>query len=237
MKSALYLRLSILVLFAVFVCSDALATDAIVVADVSVNTARPTVNFGGLSNLYVGAGNTALLQFDLSSLPAGTTAAQIGQVSLKLYVNRVNAAGTVSVQPVTSAWSELAVPSATAPGLGSAISSFAVSAANQYVVIDVTALVQGWLTSAGTNFGIALSSADANVLFDSKENDETGHAASLDMTVVSQGPVGPAGPQGIPGVAGATGASGAQAVPRAPGVQGPAGPAGIAGAPGPAGLT
>ena len=83
----------------------AYASDATVAGDAYVNSAHPATNFGYLSNLYVGNGDTALIQFDLSSLPAGTTAAQIGKATLKLYVNRINVSGLVSVLPVTSAWS------------------------------------------------------------------------------------------------------------------------------------
>jgi hypothetical protein len=55
----------------------------------------------------------------------------------------------------------------------------------QYVTLDVTSLVQGWVTAPATNFGLALTSTAADVLLDSKENDETGHAASLDITITS----------------------------------------------------
>src|SRR5271166_1508368 len=68
----------------------AFATDATVAADAYVNSASPATNYGGLSNLYVGNGGTALIQFDLTSLPAGTTAAQIGKATLTIYVNRIN---------------------------------------------------------------------------------------------------------------------------------------------------
>ena len=53
----------------------AFAVEATLVADAHVNSARPGVNSGAISNLNVGGGYTALLQFDLSTLPAGTTAA------------------------------------------------------------------------------------------------------------------------------------------------------------------
>src|ERR1700722_13373705 len=106
MKSALSLRLTFLALMAVFVARGALATDATLSADTSISTAHPNMNFGALSNLYVGNGNTTLVQFDLSSLPSGTTAEEIGHVSLNLYLNRINTAGTINVQPVTSAWTE-----------------------------------------------------------------------------------------------------------------------------------
>ena len=102
----------------------AYATDATVAGDAYVNSAHATINYGGLSNLYVGNGGTALIQFDLSSLPAGTTAAQIGKATLKLYVNRINTSGLVSVQPVNSSWSESSVTYATIPSLGTAVASF-----------------------------------------------------------------------------------------------------------------
>jgi hypothetical protein len=152
-----------------------------------------------------------LLLFTLTFPPCrqGITAAQMSHASLSLYVNRINTAGAINVQPVTSAWSEPAVTTATAPSLGFALTSFPMSVVNQYVVIDITTLVQGWLTSPSSNFGIALSSATADVLFDSKENDETAHAASLDITVESQGPVGPAGTAGPAGATGSVGPIGA----------------------------
>ena len=52
--------------------------EAILVADAHVNSAMPAVNSGAISNLNVGGGYTALLQFDLSMLPAGTTSARFG---------------------------------------------------------------------------------------------------------------------------------------------------------------
>ena len=60
---------------------------------------------------------------------------------------------------------------------------------------------------------IALTSAAADVLFDSKENDETGHVPRLDITLLNQGPQGIQGVQGIPGIAGPQGATGPQGPP------------------------
>lgn len=237
MIRAIALRLGAAVFLSALAVPAAMATDATIVADASVNAARPNLNFGTLSNLYVGNGNTTLVRFDLSSLPTGTTAAQIGRAALRLYVNRVNASGSINLQPITSAWDELAVTNATIPALGPTSSSFSVSTADQYAVIDVTALVQGWLTTPGSNFGIALSSASANILFDSKENDETAHVAQLDITVTSQGPVGPDGPAGAVGPQGIQGAMGVSGIPGAIGPQGLVGPTGPTGATGPAGPT
>ena len=87
----------------------ALAVEATLVADAHVNSARPAVNSGAISNLNVGGGYTALLQFDLSTLPAGTTAVQVSRATLRLYCNRVDTAGLVSVQPISSSWGEYSV--------------------------------------------------------------------------------------------------------------------------------
>src|SRR5271170_7502063 len=78
----------------------AFAVEATLVADAHVNSARPTVNSGTISNLNVGGGYTALLEFDLSTLPVGTTAAQVSRATLRLYCNRMDTAGLVSVQPL-----------------------------------------------------------------------------------------------------------------------------------------
>jgi hypothetical protein len=55
------------------------ATEVTLNGDTYVSVSRSTGNFGVLSNLYVGNGNTALLQFNLSSLPAGTASNQIAK--------------------------------------------------------------------------------------------------------------------------------------------------------------
>jgi hypothetical protein len=229
MIRAIRLRLGAALLLSTIAVPAALATDATTVADASVSTTYPNLNFGALSNLYVGNGNTTLIRFDLGSLPAGTTAAQIGHAALRLYVNRVNQPGDINLQPVTTGWNELSVTNATLPTLGAVSSSFTVANVNQYVVIDVTALVQGWVTTPASNLGLALSSAAANVLFDSKENDETSHVAQLDITVTSQGPAGATGATGATGPAGPTGAAGVA------GPIGPVGPTGATGATGAAG--
>jgi len=244
LKRSIFVRLGLCVSVFFFDVSGASALDAILSGDASVNAAHRSSNYGALSNLYVGNGNTTFLQFALTTLPAGTLSSQVSRATLTVFVNRVNVAGPVSVAPVTASWGEYSVTSAAAPTAGSSIGNLPVSAPGQFVSVDVTNQVQAWLNTPASNNGFALTSAAADALFDSKENDETGHAARLDITLVNQGPQGIQGIQGIPGVAGLqgatglagpTGPTGSQGLPGIQGLTGPAGAIGAAGATGPQG--
>jgi hypothetical protein len=143
-------------------------------------------------------------------LPTGTSAAKVSRAVLRLYVNRVNTPGVITFSPITASWGEYSVTYANQPSLGSAVGSFAVSQAGGFVAIDVTSLVQGWIASPATNYGLELTSATAVAQFDSKENDETAHPAALDVELEDAGPAGPTGAQGPPGPVGATGPQGPQ---------------------------
>ena len=106
--------LALLSLFAAM----ARAVEPTLTADTHVNAALPAINSGTLSNIAVGAGFTGLLQFDLATLPTGTTAAQISRATLRLYVNRVDTAGSITVSPLNAAWSEYGVTYSTLPATG-----------------------------------------------------------------------------------------------------------------------
>lgn len=210
----------------------ALAAEASLVADTYVSTAAPGANYGATASLNVGGGASALLRFDLSNLPAATAPANVQKATLVLYVNRISTAGAVEVQALAGAWSESAVSAATVPAnerSGSAPTA-AVSAAGQYITLDVSDKVRSWIAAGNSNnFGLLVQPAAASpatvVVFDSKENTLTGHGARLDLTLSGQGP---AGAPGLPGLTGLAGASTA--------VAGPAGPAGPQGAKGDSGI-
>lgn len=118
MNKRLSTHLLAMVMTTLAATATAHATQAALTGDASVSTARPATNFGALSNLYVGNGNTALLQFDLSTLPAGITAGQISHATLTVFVNRINTSGAVSLSPITSAWNESSVTGNTVPASG-----------------------------------------------------------------------------------------------------------------------
>lgn len=169
--------------------------------------------------------SNAVVRFDLSALPAGTTAAQIKSAVLTLFVTSEGAGpSTINVNEAIGAWTESTVTGKNAPILGAAVASgVAVPVNNDYVAIDVTLAVTDWLSNIANN-GLILSAnaSTTQVSFDSKESTATSHPATLSITFASQGGIqGPPGPTGPQGPIGPTG------------LQGPAGPTGPAG---PAGL-
>ena len=229
------LQLTAIALAAALAAAAALALDAPLAADSHVSASLPASNFGSLPTVNVGGGSTGLLRFDLGTLPAATTAAKLVKATLVLYVNRVGVAGAIEAQTVNSPWTEAGVTQGIAPvtsGAGS-VPAVAVPVAGQYLSIDVTTQVKGWISNPSSNNGFALAAAISApgtvVFFDSKENTATGHVARLDLTLADQGPAGPQGATGATGAQGPTGATGPQ------GLSGAAGAKGATGAIGPAG--
>jgi hypothetical protein len=74
--------------------------------DSYTNAADPTTNYGAKTLLDVESSQTTYIQFNLSSIPAGYTSADITQATLKLYVNTVTAAGSFNVDYVNGTWTE-----------------------------------------------------------------------------------------------------------------------------------
>jgi hypothetical protein len=153
-------------------------------ADAYTNSADPTTNYGAGVQLDVESTQTTYIQFNLSSIPNTYTSADITQATLKLYVNAVTTAGSFNVDYVNGAWVESTITHTLAPALGTTIvASVPLTTAdkNQYILIDVTAAVQAWL-SGTPNDGIALvGNSPVNASFDSKENTTTSHPPELDI--------------------------------------------------------
>ena len=180
------------------------------------------VNFGSAATITVGSSSSVgLVQFDLSSLPAGVLASQVQKATLTLFLDHVGSSGTISVSTVSSFWSESAVNGFSPPSSGTVVAAAVpVTTANTFLAMDATAAVQSWISTPGTNNGFMIAGASGtSVQFDSKENLSTSHPATLTLVLANTGPAGPAGPTGPTGPAGPTGPTGPA------GAAGPAGPA------------
>ena len=175
-------------------------------------------NYGSATTINVGGPGAAdaLVQFDLTALPAGTTATNIAKATLTLYLNKVAAAGAINISVANGAWTESAVDGLNAPTAAAAVASgvsVTATAAGSYVYVDATAAVQSWLTATANNgFIVTPNDTIVNVSFDSKESTTTSHPALLTITLQASGltgATGATGPMGFTGATGPTGVTGA----------------------------
>jgi len=206
-----------------------------------------STNFGALASVLVGPGagttqNQGLIRFDLSALN-GVQASDVQKAVIWVYVNRVTTAGAIDVYDVTSSWAEGGATWNTAPAQGANQGTIPVTAASQWVGLDITTEVKNWVANPGMNNGVelvAFTSPSTAVSLDAKESTGTSHPAQLQIVLNGPagpaGATGPAGPTGATGVIGPTGATGPAGATGA-GPTGPTGPSGLAGPAGATGAT
>jgi hypothetical protein len=228
-------KLSLALTFAVILLPLAVSAQNMTLTQDTFVTPGNVTNYGTGIGINVGGSPTAsqgLIQFDLSSLPPGTTASQIAKATLILFVNAVPAAGTMNVDTANGAWTESGVNGTNQPTPGSAVATgISISTAHEYITIDATAAVQGWVATPASNNGFLLLAAGGMVaVFDSKETTLTSHPATLSVVLSATGAPGPTGATGATGPSGAPGATGA-------GLTGATGATGPSGMPGPTGAT
>ena len=196
-------------------------------ADTFASNSTPRLNYGPSIILVVQQGATSYLQFNLATLPAG---AHVQKATLRLFVDGVVKAGSFDVFQLNTAWSESTLTYNNAPSLGSSATggnpkSVALTSYNQFILVDITSTVQGWVDGSLANNGVALAVAGDGrgvFSFDSKESLLTGNGPELEILL--DGPVGPQGPPGPQGAQGIQGIQGQQGDPGLPGAQGPPGP-------------
>ena len=167
------------------------------------------LNYGGTVNVTVGGAlqNQGLIRFDLSKLPAGTTASNISAASLRLFPNTIGFAGSINIYTVNSAWGESTVTGSSGIGPVTLVAGpIPVSVAKTFIQIPITLQVQSWLNGDPNNGLLIIGTGSTSVSFDSKENSSTSHPSVLEIDLFS--PSGPAGPNGLTGPSGATGPQG-----------------------------
>ncbi|MGA2538801.1 MAG: DNRLRE domain-containing protein [Terracidiphilus sp.] len=209
-----FLLVSVLFSVTLLIPVAAFAQEARLSADTYVSSGKRTTNYGSATTMSISGNPDAIgfVQFDLSTLPSGTTASSVSKAVLTLYVPSVAKAGGFNVQIVNGTWGESTITSANAPALGAVVATaIPVTASSSFVSVDVTSAVQDWLNDVGSNYGLALLPSTPSTSFelDTKENASTSHPAELAVTLIgSTGAQGPVGPQGPPGVQGFPGPAG-----------------------------
>ncbi len=122
-----------------------------VAADSHISSSAPSSNFGQATSLHVGSGASALIAFDLSSLPAGLTASSIAKATITVFVSDAKTV-RMDVAQVTTPWSESLVTYNTRPATGAVFQhGVPVSSIQSYVTFDITSLVQQWVMGGRPN--------------------------------------------------------------------------------------
>jgi len=246
---------AVFILFALgFVAAPAGAVEVLLLQDTYVDSGasggKPpnAANYGSGTDLRVFKGNGRIgrtfLKFSLATLPPGTSATDITQAWIRFWVNsNSTVAGSITLTPVTTAWDEYILKDNMTGGLtfgAPKLSELPVTSMNNFVSIDVTEVVKGWLNGTLVNEGVEIgpsaSTTFLNLAFDSKESDQTSHEPRLEISLSKIGPQGPIGPVGPVGPIGPQGPTGIAGPAGPPGTPGPAGPIGATGAQGPQGV-
>ena len=213
------------------------AIEALLLQDAYVDS-KNNSNFGSNNNLRVTKAGSQIcrsfLKFSLATLPPGTSAANVVEARLRLWIdNNSNTLGAITMTPVTTAWDEMTITNTTALTSGAPkLIDLPVNSNSDFISIDVTLWVKGWLSGALVNEGFEIdpgSTNSLNLYLDSKESNQTSHEPRLEIELATMGPQGPPGPTGQTGH---VGPAGAQGPPGPAGAVGPTGPVGAAGPPG-----
>jgi hypothetical protein len=148
--------------------------------DTYIDENLPTANYGSDPTFRVRPNNNSerrgLVRFDLSAIPAN---AIITSADLYLYETRAIPGQTTYLYRVTRTWSEASVtwnsPWTTHGGdfdKSIAFASFRPNHINCMVTLDLTDLVQRWVSGTYPNYGVLLYSTGPNrsIVYVSKEN-------------------------------------------------------------------
>ncbi len=194
---------------------------------VSLDQANVGAQHGYATSVIVDTNDEGLISFNLSSLPSSVTSSQVTQATVTFYINQLNTSGLITLSALKHPFNEANINAYSLPSYTTTIASFTPSASDSFITVDITPLVQSWISNPSANNGFALTTNSASVSFDSKENTTTSHSAVLNILLT---PGAGAGATGTTGATGATGATGN-------GLLGATGATGVTGATGATGAT
>jgi len=163
--------------------------------DSSSLSGKLTTATGKANSLTIKATRKGYVQFPIENLPPDLAASDIADARLRIYITNVITAGDIGLHTVTAPWNEKTAMSE--PGVSvspiATISALTV-VGKQFVEVDVTATVQGWLAAPATNYGFAfVVSGATNVLIGAKEGSGSGYPCELEIQidrVIAEGAIG-----------------------------------------------
>ena len=116
-------------------------------------------NYGTATTLQVGGdGAEALVQFDLTALPAAITGSNVAKATLTLFVDSIDNAGTVNIAVANGSWLEDGVNGTNAPGPGATVAdNVSISTVDEYVSVDATQAVRVRVNGTSNNDGFIIT--------------------------------------------------------------------------------
>jgi hypothetical protein len=136
--------------------ADAISSTLTPIADTYVNSGSTSANYGTATTLSQStSANRALMRFDTSSVPVGST---ISAVTLKLYTLSTPSSGGIRVHPEIDSWNETTTTWGNQPTWNSAIVATTPKPVNGTwisVSLPVSSVVAGNKTSYGFDYSVA----------------------------------------------------------------------------------
>lgn len=153
----------------------------------SYSSSKSTITsaYGKSGLLYANASHTAFVRFDISDYAGLIDATNVGHARLRIQLHKIIKPGAISIHKISSEWSEYPSSRRSAPSVNEdslAIIQTNINDSFQFVEVNVTEVVRGWLNTENSDFGLAIKSEGiANITISSKEGSKFGSAAYLEI--------------------------------------------------------
>lgn len=144
--------------------------------DAYIEARFPDTNYGLFVDLTTNWGETnhGLIEFDLSGIPAGS---EITEATLEVleYLNCQFYQNSIELHTNSGAWNEITVTWNNAPDYGPSLgTNTGEGSACEWLIFDVTAIVQQWVDGTSPNYGFRITGpSEGNVYKYTRSSDWT----------------------------------------------------------------
>jgi hypothetical protein len=149
-------------------------------ADAYVSQELPNNNFGSEGTLAISSGGSGMMHsyidFDIDWIPTG---AIVDDAELRLYPVSLTDYGYVAVARASASWIESSITWNNAPGWVSPVVTSTPSGNNQWWEINVTSIVEEWVTNGDYNRGFFLEGSSGLIMVHSRNSGSSSYRPKL----------------------------------------------------------